>query len=115
GACQRDETAAPADPSAAAPAAQAPVADGTGTGPSAPAASGNAYCSGEPGTAPRGELVAQRISGADGDGSKGLYEGPVWNGQALYFSDFQFSDGFPSKIRRLGADGRLETAIESSG
>ncbi len=114
GACQRDETAAPADPSPATP-AQAPAADASVTGPSAPAASGNAYCSGEPGTAPRGELVAQRVSGADGDGSKGLYEGPVWNGEALYFSDFQFSDGFPSKIRRLGADGRLETAIESSG
>src|SRR5690606_28188821 len=112
GACQRDETAAPADPSAATPAAQTPAADEAAT---APAASGNAYCSGEPGTAPRGELVAQRISGADGDGSKGLYEGPVWNGQALYFSDFQFADGFPSKIRRLGADGRLETAIEASG
>lgn len=115
GACQRDETAAPADPSAPAPATQAPVVDEAATGPSAPAASGNAYCSGEPGTAPRGDLVAQRISGADGDGSKGLYEGPVWNGQALYFSDFQFADGFPSKIRRLGTDGRLETAIESSG
>lgn len=111
GACQRGDDAAPAD--ATAPAPEAPAAEAT---PAAATAAGtNPYCAGDAGTAPSGELVAQRIPGADGDGSKGLYEGAVWNGQALYFSDFQFSDGFPSRIRRLGADGQLQTVIESSG
>lgn len=112
GACQREEAAAPA--TGAAPAPDAPAASPAPAAPAA-SASANAYCTGEPGTAPSGELVARRIPGADGDGSKGLYEGPVWDGQALYFSDFQFSDGFPSRIRRLGADGNLATAIEASG
>ncbi|AKC86843.1 SMP-30/gluconolactonase/LRE family protein [Pseudoxanthomonas suwonensis] len=103
-ACQRQEAEvpAPAPPAAEPTAAVAPV-DARG------------YCPAEPGTAPSGELVATRIAAADGDGSKGLYEGPVWNGDALYFSDFTFADGFPSRIRRLTADGRLETAIDPSG
>ncbi|ADV28769.1 SMP-30/Gluconolaconase/LRE-like region-containing protein [Pseudoxanthomonas suwonensis 11-1] len=111
GACQRgdDTPAADTTPAPEQPAASTVDADA----PSA--ASSNPYCSGEAGTAPSGELVAQRIRGADGDGANGLYEGPVWNGQALYFSDFRFSDGFPSRIRRLGADGTVETAIEDSG
>src|SRR5690606_5512448 len=32
-----------------------------------------------------------------------------------YFSDFRFSEGFPSRIRRLTADGVLETAIDPGG
>ncbi|WP_028920199.1 SMP-30/gluconolactonase/LRE family protein [Pseudoxanthomonas suwonensis] len=99
-----EEPAAPDAP--AAPEAPATTATTSGIHPSCPA---------EPGTAPRGDLVATRIAAADGDGSKGLYEGPVWTGGALYFSDFTFDEGFPSKIRRLTADGRLETAIDPSG
>ena len=112
GGCRGDDApaspdaAAPAAPEAAAPAAPAPAA--------APGA-GNGHCPADPGRAPSGDLVAARIAAADGDGAGGLYEGPVWTGDALYFSDFRFSDGFPSKIRRLTADGRLETAIEASG
>lgn len=122
GACQRGDEAAPAADAAAPPPAAQPadagapdVAAGTAAAPGAGANTGNAYCTGEGGTAPSGDLVAQRIRGADGDGANGLYEGPVWNGEALYFSDFRFSDGFPSQIRRLGADGKLETVVESSG
>ncbi|WP_028916520.1 SMP-30/gluconolactonase/LRE family protein [Pseudoxanthomonas sp. J35] len=105
-ACQRapEEPAAPAAPAAP----EAPATTGT-----APAT--HPQCPAEPGTAPRGELVATRIAAADGDGSKGLYEGPVWTGGTLYFSDFTFDEGFPSRIRRLTADGRLETAIDPSG
>jgi gluconolactonase len=112
--CQRDETTPPAaDPqAAAAPAVTVPETDSAAV---APTADGNPYCPAEAGIAPSGALVATRIAAADGDGSKGLYEGPVWNGDALYFSDFRFSDGFPSRIRRLTADGRLETAIDPSG
>ena len=112
GGCRGDDApaspdaAAPAAPEAAAPAAPAPAA--------APGA-GNGHCPADPGRAPSGDLVATRIAAADGDGAGGLYEGPVWTGDVLYFSDFRFSDGFPSKIRRLTADGRLETAIEASG
>jgi gluconolactonase len=78
-------------------------------------ASASARCPAEPGTAPSGELVAQRITSADGDGAGGLYEGPVWTGGALYFSDFRFSEGFPSRIRKLDAAEVLSTQIEDSG
>lgn len=105
-ACQRAPEPQPAQPAPAADPAPAPAAV---------AATTHRYCEGTPGTAPRGELVATRIAAANGDGANGLYEGPVWSGDALYFSDFRFSDGFPSRIRRLTADGRLETAIEASG
>lgn len=112
-ACQRAENDAPSPAPTAATAATADTGEaaatpGTGTATSP-------YCPATPGTAPNGELVATRIPAADGDGSKGLYEGPVWNGEALYFSDFTFADGFPSRIRRLTADGRLETVIDPSG
>ena len=60
-------------------------------------------------------LAATRIAAADADGSRGLYEGPVWTGEALYFSHFTFDPGFPSRILRLAADGRVETVIEDSG
>jgi len=114
GACQRGEEAAPAADTPPTPASGAEATDVDADAPATAAAS-NPYCSGEAGTAPSGELVAQRIPGANGDGANGLYEGPVWNGQALYFSDFRFSEGFPSRIRRLNADGTVETVIEDSG
>ncbi|MDQ1832371.1 SMP-30/gluconolactonase/LRE family protein [Massilia scottii] len=56
------------------------------------------------GVAPSGVLTAAR-----------LYEGPVWIGDALYFSDFTFGPGFPSRIQRLGPDGKVGTAIADSG
>jgi gluconolactonase len=106
-ACQRA-------PEPAQPQAESPTA-GTAAPVSAAPAGTSPYCQDQPGTAPSGDLVATRIATADGDGSKGLYEGPVWVDDALYFSDFTFAEGFPSRIRRLGADGRLETAIDPSG
>lgn len=107
-ACQRAAEPEPAQP-------QAPPPANAAAAPAAATASTSPYCQGEPGTAPSGDLVATRIAAADGDGSKGLYEGPVWNGQALYFSDFTFAEGFPSRIRRLTTDGQLETVIDPSG
>ncbi|NHZ90012.1 SMP-30/gluconolactonase/LRE family protein [Massilia sp. CCM 8733] len=68
------------------------------------------------GAAPSGELTATRVPGTAPAGSEaGLYEGPVWIGDALYFSDFTFGPGFPSRIQRLGPDGKLGTAIPDSG
>jgi gluconolactonase len=113
--CQR-EAAPTADVAAAAAdtppaAADAPAQAGANTnGAHLPG-----YCVAGAGTAPSGELVATRIPAADGDGSKGLYEGPVWSGDALYFSDFTFANGFPSRIRRLIAAGMVETVIDPSG
>jgi len=68
------------------------------------------------GSAPSGELTAQRIPGANTTRSEpGLYEGPVWIKGALYFSDFTFGTGFPSRIQRLDANGVMTTAIPDSG
>jgi gluconolactonase len=68
------------------------------------------------GTAPAGELVAERILGANSTRTEpGLYEGPVWTQGALYFSDFTFGAGFPSRIQRLDASGVMTTVIEDSG
>ncbi|WP_229421967.1 SMP-30/gluconolactonase/LRE family protein [Massilia aquatica] len=68
------------------------------------------------GAAPSGTLSATRVPGsAPASSEPGLYEGPVWIGDALYFSDFSFGPGFPSRIRRLGPDGKLSTAILDSG
>jgi gluconolactonase len=80
----------------------------------APAAfSATATCKG---TAPSGELTATRIAAANATGKEpGLYEGPVWIKDALYFSDFTFGPGFPSRIRKLDANGNVTTAIEDSG
>ncbi|MBC6905484.1 SMP-30/gluconolactonase/LRE family protein [Saccharophagus sp. K07] len=73
-------------------------------------------CPAQPGTAPSGELVAERIPGANTTRTEaGLYEGPVWIGDKLYFSDFLFSEGFPSRIQVLHPDGTVTTAIENSG
>ena len=51
------------------------------------------------GTAPAGDLTATRIAAANVTGeSQGLYEGPVWIDDALYFSHFTFGPGFPSLL-----------------
>jgi gluconolactonase len=79
----------------------------------APAALAAAACSGK---APAGELTAQRIAAANSTRAEpGLYEGPVWIKDALYFSDFTFGPGFPSRIRKLDAAGNVSTLIEDSG
>jgi gluconolactonase len=68
------------------------------------------------GKAPSGELSATRIVAANSTRSEpGLYEGPVWIKDALYFSDFTFGPGFPSRIQKLDANGKLSTAIADSG
>src|SRR5690606_38113896 len=73
-------------------------------------------CPAEPGTAPSGELVAAPVTAANSTRTeRGLYEGPGWLNGALYFSDFTFTDGFPSRIQRLTADGVLDTFVENSG
>lgn len=68
------------------------------------------------GKAPSGELTAQRVAAAlpTRTGPQ-LYEGPVWIKDALYFSDFGHAGGFPSRIRKLAADGTVSTFIEDSG
>jgi gluconolactonase len=81
----------------------------------APSALGaTAACTGKP---PTGELTAQRIVAANAasGSAPGLYEGPVWIKDALYFSDFTFGPGFPSRIRKLDAAGTVSTVIEDSG
>jgi gluconolactonase len=84
------------------------LAAGLAAGPAGAAAS----C----GMAPAGELTAQRIAAAKPSRSEpGLYEGPVWIKDTLYFSDFSFGPGFPSRIRKLAPDGTVRTAIEDSG
>ncbi|RYF04731.1 MAG: SMP-30/gluconolactonase/LRE family protein [Oxalobacteraceae bacterium] len=68
------------------------------------------------GQAPSGELTAQRIAAVQPSRKDaGLYEGAVWVKDALYFSDFSFGPGFPSRIRKLGQDGSVSTAFEDSG
>ncbi|WP_227012344.1 SMP-30/gluconolactonase/LRE family protein [Duganella sp. FT27W] len=68
------------------------------------------------GTAPTGELTATRVQAANVSGAgQGLYEGPVWIGDALYFSHFTFGPGFPSRILKLDASGKVSTAIADSG
>lgn len=67
-------------------------------------------------TAPSGELVARRIPAANTTRTEpGLFEGPVWLNNALYYSDFTFAEGFPSRIQRLTNDNLVETFIEDSG
>jgi gluconolactonase len=68
------------------------------------------------GQAPSGELRAERVAAVLPSRSEpGLYEGPVWIKDALYFSDFSFAPGFPSRIRKLGLDGTVSTVVEDSG
>lgn len=78
-----------------------------------PATALAASCSGKP---PSGELKAERIAAIKPSRSEpGLYEGPVWIRDALYFSDFSFSEGFPSRVRKFSPDGTVSTAIEDAG
>ncbi|WP_036167952.1 SMP-30/gluconolactonase/LRE family protein [Massilia sp. 9096] len=68
------------------------------------------------GPAPSGELKAERVAAVKPSRTAaGLYEGPVWIKDALYFSDFGFGPGFPSRIRKLALDGTVSTALEDSG
>lgn len=68
------------------------------------------------GVAPSGDLVAERIPGANTTRAEpSLYEGPVWIKDALYFSDFVTAGVFPSRIQKLDANGVMTTLIEDSG
>jgi gluconolactonase len=68
------------------------------------------------GAAPSGELKAERIAAITPTRDEpGLYEGPVWVRDALYFSDFSFSQGFPSRIRKYTPGGAVTTALEDAG
>jgi gluconolactonase len=79
-------------------------------------AAGSAQAAPACGKAPAGELTARRVAAVQPTRKEaGLYEGPVWIGDALYFSDFSFAPGFPSRIRKLGLDGTVSTLIEDSG
>lgn len=96
---------------------QAPDTDGIDTAAAPPTAPiDSSHCPAGATSAPSGELTAQRIATANAAaGTPRLYEGPVWTDGALYFSDFALSQGFPSRIRRLDATGRLQTVIDPSG
>lgn len=73
-------------------------------------------CPADPGTAPSGEIAAERIAAtASTQEAPGLYEGPVWFEDALYFSDFTFEDGFPSQIQKYTPGAAVVTAIPESG
>jgi len=68
------------------------------------------------GIAPAGDLVAERILGANSTRAEpSLYEGAVWIKDALYFSDFVTTGIFPSRIQKLDANGVMTTLIEDSG
>ncbi len=68
------------------------------------------------GSAPAGDLTPVRVEAANTARTEpGLFEGPVWINDSLYFSDFVFSAGFPSRIQKLDANGVVTTAIEDSG
>lgn len=68
------------------------------------------------GPAPSGDLVAQRIPGANTKRTEpSLYEGAVWIKDALYFSDFVTSGTFSSRIQKLDSSGVMTTVIEDSG
>lgn len=73
-------------------------------------------CPANPGAAPSGELTAERIAATAGAReAPGLYEGPVWFENALYFSDFTFESGFPSQIQKYSPGAEVVTAIPESG
>lgn len=66
--------------------------------------------------APSGEFTATRIASANTTRTEpSLYEGPVWIKDALYFSDFTFSAGFPSRIQKLDSSGEMSVFMEDSG
>jgi gluconolactonase len=96
--CSQSEDAAPAS-------GEAPVARST-----------SPYCPADPGTAPSGELTAQRIAAAQPtDDKPRLYEGPVWHEGSLYYSDFVLDPQFRSRIQRFTPPDQTETAIINSG
>ncbi|WP_347329692.1 SMP-30/gluconolactonase/LRE family protein [Marinimicrobium locisalis] len=96
--------------------AQAPEQKTTQASAATAEQDGSWQCPASPGTAPSGELTAERVPGSSIEREQaGLYEGPVWIDGALYFSDFTFEDGFPSRVQRLTPNGSLETVIENSG
>jgi len=66
--------------------------------------------------APSGELVATRIPATTTTSEvTSLYEGPVWINGALYFSDFSFTEGFPSRIQKLYISGKMTLFMDDSG
>lgn len=70
-------------------------------------------CSGK---APMGEFHFSKIVGTESKRTEGgLYEGPAWLNGSLYFSEFSFSTGFPSKINVLNAQHKLSTWQEDAG
>ena len=76
----------------------------------------NAFASASCGAPPAGELKAERVAAVTAlRAEPGLYEGPGWTGDALYFSDFSFAKGFPSRVRKLSEDRAVSTVIEDSG
>jgi gluconolactonase len=88
-----------------------PVVTATVPSSSAPAQVASAC-----GVAPSGDLVAERIPGANSTRTEpSLYEGPVWIKDALYFSDFVTTGTFPSRIQKLDANGVMTTLIDDSG
>jgi gluconolactonase len=73
-------------------------------------------CPAQPGTPPSGELTAERLAAANSTRTEpGLFEGPVWIGDTLYYSDFTFAEGFPSRIQALRSDGTVTAVIDNSG
>ncbi|GAB3103611.1 SMP-30/gluconolactonase/LRE family protein [Pseudomaricurvus hydrocarbonicus] len=73
-------------------------------------------CPLQPGTPPSGELTAEAIAATKTTRTDpGLFEGPAWIGDALYYSDFTFGTGFPSRVQVLKSDGTVTTAIADSG
>jgi len=77
-----------------------------------PATASAAAC----GKAPSGEMTAQRIAAiTPARNEPGLFEGPVWVRDTLYFSDFVFTKNFQSHIRKLSPDGSAGTLMEDGG
>lgn len=66
---------------------------------------------------PSGELTASPIASTliNNQDNPSLYEGPVWIDNALYFSHFTFTEGFPSRILKLDASEKVTTFLEDSG
>jgi gluconolactonase len=107
--CGQKAADLPAASTIAAPVVEAASSESSAVGYPATAAA----CDG---IAPAGDLTAVRIDGANTTrNEKGLYEGPVWVNGALYFSDFTFEDGFPSRIQKLDSTGAMSTAIDDAG
>lgn len=96
-----------------APVASAASISSEATSVAASSAAPAAACDG---TAPAGDLTPVRIEAATTTRTEpGLFEGPVWINDALYFSDFVFTNGFSSRIQKLDANGTVTTAIDDSG